>query len=81
MIKKIGLAIVAPVVAFTFAVGVAVLALLAVGVNPIEAFGLMWDFASTPTSVASIITRSVAVYVGAAGVAVGVLVRLVEIAV
>ena len=81
MIKKIGLAIVAPVVAFTFAVGVAVLALLAVGVNPIEAFGLMWDFASTPTSVASIINRSVPLYVAAVAVAIGFQMKLFNIGV
>ena len=32
--KKIGLALLAPVVALLFAIGIAALALLAVGVNP-----------------------------------------------
>jgi len=81
MIKKIGLSLLAPVLAFAFAVAVAALALLAVGVNPIEAFGLMWDFASTSTSVASIINRSIPLYVSAVAVAIGFQMKLFNIGV
>lgn len=81
MIKKIGLALLAPVVAMVFALIVAALALLAVGVNPIEAFGLMWDFGTTSTSVASTINRAIPLYVSAVAVAIGFQMKLFNIGV
>lgn len=81
MIKKIGLALLAPAVALAFAVGVAALALLAVGVNPAEAFGLMWDFSRTSTSVASIFNRAIPLYVSAVAVAIGFQMKLFNIGV
>jgi len=81
VIKKIGLALLAPVLALAFAIAVAALSLLAVGVNPVEAFGLMWDFASTSTSVASIINRSIPLYISAVAVAIGFQMKLFNIGV
>ncbi|MEN8041112.1 MAG: ABC transporter permease [Actinomycetota bacterium] len=71
MIKRIGLSLIAPAIAVAFAVGVASLALVLVDVNPFYAFGLMWDFATTSTSVASIINRAIPLYVSAIAVALG----------
>lgn len=71
MMKKIGYSLLAPAIAIVFAVAVAALALIAVGVNPLEAFGLMWDFGTTSTSVASIINRSIPLYISAVAVAIG----------
>jgi len=81
VIKKIGMALLAPAIALAFAIAVAALALVAVGVNPIEAFGLMWDFASTSTSVASIINRAIPLYVSAVAVAIGFQMKLFNIGV
>ena len=69
MIRRIGLALLAPVIALAFAVGVASIVLLLVDVNPLDAFRLMWDFAATSTSVASIINRAIPLYVSAVAVA------------
>jgi len=79
--KKLGLALLAPLVALFFAVGVAAIALLAVGVDPLEAFGLMWDFGTTSTSVASIINRSIPLYVSAVAVAIGFQMKMFNIGV
>jgi simple sugar transport system permease protein len=79
--KKLGLALLAPIIALVFAVGVAAIALLAVGVNPLEAFGLMWDFGTTTTSVASIINRSIPLYVSAVAVAIGFQMKMFNIGV
>jgi len=69
--RKIFLASLAPVSAIVFSLLVASIALLLVGRNPITAFGAMWDFARTSTSVASMINRAVPLYISAVAVAVG----------
>lgn len=69
--KKLGQSLLAPVLAIGFAVGVAAIALLLVGVSPMEAFSLMWDFGTTSTSVASMINRAIPLYVSAIAVAIG----------
>ena len=69
--KKLGQSLLAPVLAIFFAVGVAAIALLLVGVSPMEAFSLMWDFGTTSTSVASMINRAIPLYVSAIAVAIG----------
>lgn len=71
MIRRIGMAMLAPAIAIVFSLAVASLALILVDVNPLDAFRLMWDFASTSTSVASIINRSIPLYVSAVAVAIG----------
>lgn len=81
MIKKIGFALLAPAIALAFAIAVAAAALLAVGVSPVVAFGLMWEFGTTPTSVASIINRAVPLYVSAVAVAIGFQMKLFNIGV
>ncbi len=70
-IRKMLLSLLAPASAIIFALIVASIALLAVGRNPIDAFSSMWDFATTSTSVASIINRAIPLYVAAVAVAVG----------
>lgn len=70
-IRKILLSLLAPASALVFALIVASLALWAVGRNPFDAFGSMWDFATTSTSVASIINRAIPLYISAVAVAVG----------
>jgi simple sugar transport system permease protein len=70
-VRKALLSLIAPVVAILFSIGVAALALLAVGVNPGEAFSLMWDFGTTSTSVASMINRAIPLYISAVAVAIG----------
>ncbi len=79
--KKLGLALLAPFIAFVFAVAVAAVALLAVGVNPLEAFALMWDFGTTSTSVASIVNRAIPLYISAIAVAIGFKMNLFNIGV
>ncbi len=81
MIKKIGLALIAPVIALAFAIAVAALALLGAGVNPLEAMALMWDFGTTSTSIASIINRAVPLYISAVAVAIGFQMKLFNIGV
>ena len=71
MIRRILLAMLAPTIAIVFAVTVAAIVLWIVDVNPLEAFGLMWDFASSSTSVASIINRAIPLYLSAIAVAIG----------
>jgi ABC-type uncharacterized transport system permease subunit len=70
-IRKILLSLLAPASALVFALIVASLALWAVGRNPLDAFSSMWDFATTSTSVASIINRAIPLYISAVAVAVG----------
>lgn len=70
-IRKMLLSLLAPASAIIFALIVASIALLAVGRNPIDAFGSMWDFATTSTSVASIINRAIPLFIAAVAVAVG----------
>lgn len=69
--RKLGQSLLAPALAVLFAVAVAAIALLAVGVSPVEAFSLMWDFGTTSTSVASMINRAIPLYVSAIAVAIG----------
>ena len=70
-VRRILLSLLAPTIAVLFSVGVAAIALLLVGVNPWEAFSLMWDFGTTSTSVASMINRAIPLYVSAVAVAIG----------
>ena len=75
MIRRILLAMLAPAIALVFAVGVASIVLWIVDVNPFEAFSLMWDFASSSTSVASIINRAIPLYLSAIAVSASCQVR------
>ena len=70
-IRKMLLSLLAPTSAIIFALIVASIALLAVGRNPIDAFSAMWDFATTTTSVASIINRAIPLFIAAVAVAIG----------
>ena len=70
-IRRMLLSLLAPTSAIIFALIVASLALLAVGRNPIDAFSAMWDFATTTTSVASIINRAIPLFIAAVAVAIG----------
>ncbi len=70
-LRKALLALLAPVTAILFSILVASLALWLVGRNPLVAFGAMWDFARTSTSVASMINRAVPLYLSAVAVAIG----------
>jgi len=70
-VKKILLSLLAPVSAILFALAIASIALLVVGRNPITAFTSMWDFATTSTSVASIVNRAIPLYISAVAVAIG----------
>jgi len=71
VIKKLFLALLAPGIAIVFAFAVASLALLAAGTNPFEAYGLMWDFGTTSTSIASTVNRAIPLYISAVAVAIG----------
>jgi simple sugar transport system permease protein len=75
------LPVLAAVVAIGFAVAVAAIVLLAVGVSPGEAIGEMVTFARTPASIVSIINRSIPLYVSAIAVAVGFKMNLFNIGV
>lgn len=70
-IKRILMSAIAPAIAFVFSLTVASIALWLVDVNPFEAYSLMWEFAATSTSVASIINRSIPLFVSAVAVAIG----------
>lgn len=70
-IRRMLLSLLAPTSAIIFALIVASIALLAVGRNPIDAFSAMWDFATTTTSVASIINRAIPLFIAAVAVAIG----------
>ncbi len=69
--RRVLLASLAPISAIVFSLIVASIALMLVGRSPITAFGAMWDFARTSTSVASMINRAVPLYISAVAVAVG----------
>ncbi|HHC08607.1 MAG TPA: ABC transporter permease [Actinobacteria bacterium] len=69
--RRVLLALLAPVAALVFSLAVAAVALALVGRSPLEAFAAMWDFARTSTSVASMINRAVPLYISAVAVAVG----------
>lgn len=70
-VRRILLSLLAPASAIVFALIVASFALWIVGRNPIDAFSSMWDFATTSTSVASIINRAVPLFIAAVAVAIG----------
>ncbi|MGI9641531.1 MAG: ABC transporter permease [Acidimicrobiia bacterium] len=70
-VRKVGLSLIAPIIAILFSIGVAAIALALVGVNPGEAFSLMWDFGTTSTSVASMVNRAIPLYISAVAVAIG----------
>ena len=70
-VRRLLLSLLAPVAALLFSIGVAAIALWAVGTNPWEAFQLMWDFGTTSTSVASMVNRAIPLYISAVAVAIG----------
>jgi general nucleoside transport system permease protein len=70
-LQRILISLLAPVSAIVFALVVAALFLLAVGISPTEAIGEMIAFARTPASIVSILNRAVPLYVSAVAVAVG----------
>lgn len=70
-VRKLLLSLLAPVSAILFALVIASIALIAVGVNPLDAFSSMWSFATTPTSIASMINRAIPLYISAVAVAIG----------
>jgi simple sugar transport system permease protein len=65
------LSLLAPVSAILFAMLIVSIALLVVGINPIDAFQAMWDFSRTSTSVASMVNRAIPLYISAVAVAIG----------
>lgn len=79
--RKVLLSFVAAVVAIAFAVLVAALFLLAVGVDPIFAMGEMWAYAQQPASVVSILNRATPLFVSAMAVAIGFKMNLFNIGV
>jgi len=70
-VRKMLLSLLAPASAIVFALIVASIALMAVGRNPLDAFSSMWSFATTSTSVASMVNRAIPLYISAVAVAVG----------
>lgn len=79
--RRIGLPLVAALVAITFAVALAALVLLAVGVSPVEAISEMIAFARRPASIVAILNGAIPLYVSAIAVAVGFKMNLFNIGV
>jgi ABC-type uncharacterized transport system permease subunit len=71
MNRRILVAVAAPVAAIVFAFVITSIALLASGHQPFEAYGAMWDYASTPNGWVSILNRATPLYVSALAVALG----------
>jgi simple sugar transport system permease protein len=74
-------AVVAPLAAMVFSVGVASLALIAFDIDPLFAFKEMWTFGTSTESLINIANRSVPLYVAAMAVAVGFKMNLFNIGV
>lgn len=79
--RKVLLPFVAAVVAISFAILVAAIFLLAVGVDPLFAMGEMWGYAQQPASIVSILNRATPLFVSAMAVAVGFKMKLFNIGV
>ena len=69
-LQIMGLRLLAPIAAVAFALLVSGLVLKASGSDPFEAFRLMWDFGTTEQSIASIVDRSVPLYLSGVAFAV-----------
>lgn len=69
--RRLLLSLLAPISAIVFAMLVVSIALIIVGINPIDTFQSMWDFARTSTSVASMVNRAIPLYISAVAVAIG----------
>ena len=68
---KLLTAVVAPLVALIIAFAIAAFALLLVDIDPIAAYGEMWEFGTTAASLISMTNRAIPLYVSALAVAVG----------
>ena len=63
--------VVAPLVALIIAFGIAAVVLLSVDIDPLFAYGQMWEFGTTTTSLISMANRAVPLFVSALAVAIG----------
>lgn len=70
MIRRIGLALVAPVLALVFSLAISSLFLWLAGASPIEAYGHMLSYGTRSDSLISMVNRAVPLYIS--GLAVGV---------
>ncbi len=63
--------VVAPAIALVIAFAIAALALLLVDIDPLFAYGQMWEFGTTTESLISMVNRAIPLFVSALAVAIG----------
>jgi simple sugar transport system permease protein len=80
-VRRVLLALAAPVAAVVVALIVSSIALLVSGNNPIDAYRAMWDYVTTADSIVSVINRAVPYYIAAVAVAIGFKMNLFNIGV
>ena len=68
---KLLTSVVAPAIALIIAFAIAAFALLLVDINPLDAYGEMWDFGTTTASLISMTNRAMPLFISALAVAVG----------
>ena len=79
--RRIGLALVAPVLALVFAVAIAVVVLVVSGYSPVDTIKQMVDYASQPRTQALIVNTATYYYLSAVAVAIGFKMNLFNIGV
>jgi simple sugar transport system permease protein len=80
-LRRIGLAVAAPLGAIVFSVLVTSLLMLKVGANPIDAFHSMIDYGLKPNSITNILNNATVYYLSAVAVAIGFRMNLFNIGV
>jgi simple sugar transport system permease protein len=80
-LRRIGLAVAAPVTALVFATALTTVVLLIAGHSPTLAFGQMADFGTQPASLVQIVNKSAGYYLSALAVAIGFRMNLFNIGV
>lgn len=81
MIKRLGYSIAAPVAAVILAVIISSVVLLVAGVNPLGAYGNMWEFGTRLETLIETLNRSVPLYLSGIAVAIGFRMNLFNIGV
>jgi general nucleoside transport system permease protein len=81
VLRRIGLGLLAPVLAILFAIFVSSLFLLLADASPIETYQSMWDYGTRSDSLVSAVNRAVPLYISGLAVAIGMKMGLLNIGV
>lgn len=81
MIRRIALALVAPVLALLFSLALSAVFLLLADASPLEAYSQMWSYGTRSDSLVSMVNRAVPLYISGLAVAVGMKMGLLNIGV